>query len=227
MKKPKVYAISDIHGNDKALSEVLRKVNFDYDLDHLYFLGDLADGYTGFIECINIFNKIKNFHGIYGNHDLFLKEYVNNGRIDKRWVKIGGLETIDLIGCGKNLNLIRDFFSSFKYYRIYKDKFLCHGGFNQKRPISKQKKLTFSINRHLYDTAKKYERIGKKIKILDYSEINTIVIGHSTTKNKKPAFMSNLINIDTGCGHNGYLTILDLDRLEYIQSSKIKKHNMY
>ena len=54
-------------------------------------------------------------------------------------------------------------------------------------------------------------------------DIKEIFIGHSTTKKFKPDFRANLINIDTGAGSVGTLTIMDAHRKTYIQSNKVEK----
>lgn len=220
--KPKNYALGDIHGNYLALIDVLKKSSFNYEIDTLYFLGDLADGHNQPSECLNELMKIKNFFPIKGNHDLFLEEWVKTNRINKRWLKLGAYETIENLK--NDIDLLQLYFSKTEYYHFYKEIFLCHGGFNHKRVITKQKKINFCINRTLYQTSHSYKKNNIKFKPI-YDEnnsrkINHIIIGHSPTKNYLPAFNSNLINIDTGAGNGGKLTLLDLDNFSYTQSRK-------
>jgi serine/threonine protein phosphatase 1 len=217
---PRRFAISDVHGNYKALKSVLRKSNFNYDEDHLYFLGDIADGYPEPHLCILEFLKIKHFYYCLGNHDLFLKKYVEKHEIDPRWRKMGASDTI--VQLSNYINEVKWLLSQGKYYHIYEDNFLCHAGFNPKKPIIKQKNLTFCINRRLYKTSKIYAKEKYKFAFL-YDDknsipINKVIIGHSVVKNKLPAFNANLINIDTGAANGGKLTMLDLDTYKYYQS---------
>jgi len=209
----KKYIIGDLHGNFKALMQVLRKVNFDYEEDHLYFIGDLADKWPDAHLCLLEMLKIKNFFPIMGNHDLFLKKWLYKNTIDERWLKCNGEETMKMFA--PYLDELDSYFKKCQPYRIYKDTFICHAGFNHHRLITKQKKLTFSINRRLYKTSQIYKKQGIKIKVI-YDEknkrkLNNIIIGHSPTKNYLPEYNVNLINIDTGAGNGGKLTILDLD----------------
>ena len=44
MKKGRRFAIADIHGNNRALLQVLHRCNFDYENDTLICLGDVVDG---------------------------------------------------------------------------------------------------------------------------------------------------------------------------------------
>jgi len=217
----KNYIIGDLHGNFKALKQVLKKVNYDYNNDTLYFIGDLADKYNEADLCLLEFLKMKYFIPILGNHDLFLKKWLEKNTIDDRWLKVNGEETIALFSNYKDeLNI---YFKKAKPYKLYKEIFICHGGFNQNRVLTKQKQLIFSINRQLYKTSFAYKKTGMKFNPI-FNEKNTrkisyIIIGHTPTKNCLPEFNSNLINIDTGAGNNGKLTIMDLDNFKYWQSS--------
>lgn len=226
--RPRTYVIGDLHGAYKALCEVLQKVNFNYERDTLIFIGDLADGWGDFDKCLKKFLTIKNFYPIIGNHDLYLMDFLKTGIPKDEWLSRGGISTLKTIESNPNaINMLTEYFLSAKYYHILEDKFFCHGGFNHKRAITNQKRLTFAINRQMYKTAQKYDR--QKIKFdIKYDEsnsikLNEIFIGHSTTRKFKPAFKANLINVDTGAGSVGYLTIMDVYRKSYIQSQKVEK----
>lgn len=218
----KAYAISDIHGNYKGLIELLGKVNFDYNLDKLYFLGDLADGYDDVLNCLLLFKRIKNLHPIFGNHDLYIKDWIFNNKISGRWLNIGGNKTIKLLESNKDL--VKCYLNKCTYHKLYKDIFLCHGGFDYNKAINNQKLAIFTKNRQLYRTAMQYENIGKQFDVtFNDKKISKIIIGHNSTKNHLPHFVSNVVNIDTGCLNvNGKLTLLDLDSFEYYQSKKSK-----
>jgi serine/threonine protein phosphatase 1 len=218
------YVLGDLHGNYRALKEVIRKSAIDKDKDELYFLGDLADSYPEPEKCLHELLSFKYFYPIIGNHDLFLKKWLYSGQIDKRWVKLNGLQTIKKFEGHEDY--LKEYFEKAKYYHLINDTFLCHGGFNHKRIITKQKMLNFAINRTLYQVSFQYKRSKIKFKPVfnenNDSPINRIIIGHSVTPNYLPSFNSNLINIDTGAGNGGKLTIMDLDSLKYYQSSYSK-----
>ena len=160
-------------------------------------------------------------------HYLFLKKWLFKDVIDKRWEKYGGLKTIHQMIDHKDL--LKEYFDKCKYYLVRNDsQFFCHAGFNHKRVITKQKKLTFSINRQLYKTAIKYGKQGLKFKPI-FDENNTvnikeIFIGHSPTKNYLPSFNSNVINVDTGAGNGGKLTLMDVDTKKYVQAKHSSKY---
>lgn len=227
-QKPRTYALGDLHGASKALNEVLRKINFNYDEDTLIFLGDLADGWGEFDKCLTTFFKMKNFIPIIGNHDLYLKHFIETETPKTKWLQRGGDNTIKVIENNPEvLNDLYAYFSMAKYYHIDGEKIYCHGGFNHKRSIIGQRKMNFAINRQMYKVAKKYH--NQKLKfVVKYDEedsvpIDEIFIGHSTTRNFRPDIRANLINIDTGAGSIGHLTIMDVHRKSYVQSRRMGK----
>lgn len=212
--------IGDLHGNFKALKRVLKKWHFRDEVDTLIFLGDLADGHPHPDKCLLRLLKIKNLIPIIGNHDLFLKKWVEKDVIDRRWVKLGAKETINILKEYKEE--LKYYFSISKPYHIQDNMIFTHGGFNHRRLITKQRKLNFAINRSMYRTSKQYANQNIKFKPI-YDEKNSILIeyifiGHSPTENYLPAFNSNLINIDTGAGNGGRLTMMDIYSKRYCQS---------
>lgn len=220
-QRPKRYVISDVHGKHESLISLLRKVNFDKDVDTLFFLGDICDGGDKTIECIETLLSVKNLYACYGNHDLFLEHWVNTNIIDKRWVKINNYKTIQSIKDRKYAKkILKKYFDKCKPYYIFEDMFFCHAGFNPKKYVEKQKHLTYSINRTLWKIAKQYDRQKLKIKIKTNTNklIKNIFIGHSVCKSKKPETYSNVTCLDTGILSDGYLTIMDIDNKKYWQS---------
>lgn len=219
--KRRTFVLGDLHGAHIPLKEVLRKVNFDKKNDTLVFIGDLADGWPEPHLCLQTLLSCDNLIPILGNHDLFLKRWLLKGETDKRWKKMGAHETIKLLNPYKDL--LNEYFKKAVYYHVIEDKFFCHGGFNHKRVIKKQKKLTFAINRQLYKTAIKYEKQKLKVKPVYDSEnnlkINEIFIGHTPTKKHLPTFYSNVINVDSGAGNGGKLTLMNIHNKQYVQSN--------
>lgn len=219
-KRERFYTIGDLHGNYGALKSVLKKWHFDNEKDTLMPLGDIADGHPHPHKCLERLLQIKNLKPIIGNHDLFLLKWAKDGIVDKRWLDIGAEQTVDLMKDMKEEILY--YFSLAKYHIVHENIFLCHGGFNHKRVICKQRNLNFAINRSMFRTSFQYANQNIKFKPIydkDNSvKIETIIIGHSPTSNYLPAFNSNLINIDTGAGNGGKLTMMDLRTKKYVQS---------
>lgn len=225
--KQKIFALGDLHGAHLSLQEVLRKANFDKQKDTLIFMGDLADRWPEPHLCLKTLLTCQNLIPILGNHDLFIKKWIYQKEIDPRWLKIGGEQTIDYLTGYEDL-LLEYFNKAVYYYLLDDNKFFCHGGFNHKRIITQQKRVTFAINRQLYKTAIKYEKQRLKFKPI-YNADNTvhiknIFIGHTPTANHLPAFKSNVTNIDTGAGNGGKLTLMDVYNKKFIQSNYSSKY---
>lgn len=222
------YVLGDLHGAYKALVQVLDKVGFDNQKDKLIFLGDLADGWKDWDKCLYRLMNIQNFYPLLGNHDLYLKNFVLDERLDDRWLFCGGDRTSAFILENRYIiDTLKVYFEIAKPYHIHKDKIFCHGGFDPKKLITNQNLFKFSTDRKLYKTAKAYENQGLKLTPL-YDEndsiiINEIFIGHSTTKSIKPSFRANLVNLDTGCGSWGCLTLMDVEKKCYVQSDITSK----
>lgn len=223
--KPQRYVLGDLHGAYKALEQVLRKSNFNDEIDSLYFLGDISDGYPEAPEAIERFLKIQNFFPVIGNHDLFLKEF-SEGIINPRWADIGGCQTI-IDFKGFDTSLLKKYFQKANYYYVVDETILCHGGFNHNKTITSQKKLNFCINRKLFELSQVYEKQKLRIKIKyddhDTLKIKNVIIGHTPTKSKQPEKHSNVLNIDSGCGSTGRLTLMNFDNFKFVQSDLSSK----
>ena len=70
----KRYVVGDIHGNYKALKQVLKRSKFDYEKDELIIIGDVVDGYNCSFEVVEELLKIKNRIFIIGNHDCISED---------------------------------------------------------------------------------------------------------------------------------------------------------
>lgn len=77
------YVIGDIHGNFKALQDVLDKIKYDPKQDRLICVGDYVDGYPDSYLVVekliqlNIESDLKNIY-LLGNHDDWMADILNN-----------------------------------------------------------------------------------------------------------------------------------------------------
>lgn len=222
------YVLGDLHGNYKGLIQLLEKINFNYQVDVLYFIGDLFDGNgNDGARCLKELLKIKNFFPCMGNHDLWLKYWNNTGKINKTWLKCGGENSLrDILKSKFYKEELQEYFSKTKYWYNYKQFFICHAGFDTRKSVTNQKEINFSINRSLFQKAIVANAQNKKLKF-NFTNVgfnfDCVIIGHTPTVSHKPEFVSNIINIDTGSANGGKLTILNLETLEYFQSEYTKK----
>lgn len=93
----KIYVLSDIHGMYSSFVEMLKKINFSYDEDHLYIVGDAIDrGPNGIKILQKIMHHKDSMTHILGNHEyMMLAAYEPNAsEADKRlWMLNGGTTT--------------------------------------------------------------------------------------------------------------------------------------
>jgi serine/threonine protein phosphatase 1 len=222
------YVLGDLHCNYKGLMQVLEKVNFNYEKDNLYFIGDLFDGIGKDADkCLLELLKIKNLNPCMGNHDLWVKHWLNKNQKNKTWLKSGGNYTVE-----KLLNLpyfavhLTTYFQKVKPWYNYNNYFICHAGFDNRKSAINQKEINFSINRSLFQKAIVCSSQKRLLKFnfnnMDFT-FEKVIIGHTPTISGKPEFVSNVINIDTGSANTGKLTLMNLNTLEYYQSDLTKK----
>lgn len=235
--------MGDIHGAFLALKECLEMVQFDYDRDLLVQIGDIADGAPQVYECVEELIKIRKLVAIRGNHDNWLAEFIRTDYHPYNWNYGGRGTLISYLGrAGKEGKYFqrgkgyktalspsdipeqhRDFFLSQSPYLI-DEKVRCfvHGGFDRSLPIEQQDGSELYYNRSLFKDAVEHQLNGEPYIIKD--EFTEIFIGHTPTQNwdsDVPMKKFNIYNVDTGAGHEGKLTIMDIDTKEYWQSRPI------
>lgn len=63
-----IYALSDIHGNERRFNSVLEQINLR-ESDSLYVLGDVVDRHPGGIRLLKRIMSMPNAHMLLGNHE--------------------------------------------------------------------------------------------------------------------------------------------------------------
>lgn len=232
--------MGDIHGAFKAMKQCLEKAEFDYENDLLIQLGDVVDRYPDSFECVEELLKIKHLVAIKGNHDDWFDEFIKTDFHPYFWNQ-GGKGTLSsyLDHAGKSGLLFakgpgyksalestdipashRAFFSGQQLYYIDEEqRCFVHAGFKATLPFLSQKTEDYYWDRTLWEYALHCQEYGEEFKIeADFKEI---YIGHTpTTKlnTDQPLSAFNIYNLDTGAGHSGRLTIMDIDTKDFWQS---------
>ena len=222
--------MGDIHGAWKALVQCLERAGFDYQTDQLIQLGDVADGHADVYRCVEELLRIKNLIAIRGNHDEWFAEYINTGVHPDEWQQ-GGSGTagsyLRLTGKDNGLNPAdipathQAFFrQQHLYYIDEQNNCFVHAGFNRQQPFKGQPSDIYTWDRQLWQAALscKGGRLGMK------TSFTEIFIGHTSTTKwnvDQPMHACNIWNMDTGAGHNGRLTIMDVATKQYWQSDKV------
>lgn len=233
----KTFAIGDIHGAHKALIQCIEQSGINKELDQLIFVGDIVDGWREVPECVDTLLEFKNLIAIRGNHDQWFMNWVNTGELNQAWFQQGGKATYDRYkGEGELINYhMIEYFSKTKIYYIDKERnyAFMHGGYNWHMPLAVNTNHDIMWDRHMVETAQtwKYEKYNAQKELFKFKEFNKIFVGHTTTQHSYdprykpstlPAFLTNLINLDTGAGWDGKLTLMNIDSFNYWQSNLVK-----
>ncbi|MVT07727.1 metallophosphoesterase [Chitinophaga tropicalis] len=245
----RVFVMGDIHGGYKALVQCLERSCFDYEKDMLIQLGDVTDGYPQVYECVECLLKIPRLIALKGNHDDWLDDFIRKDLHPASW-NFGGKGTLvsylehagkkglfRATGAGYKTSLQaadiplthRAFFASqHLYYIDEQHRCFVHAGFNRYLSLDKQRPADFYWDRDMWSEAlhcHTYQR--NRITTRDFfngTNFKEVFIGHTpTTKlgTDKPLRALNILNLDTGAGHRGKLTIMNVDSKQYWQSDPL------
>lgn len=234
MKFRKRLVIGDIHGMYKKLLDVLKLSEFDNELDLLIVIGDICDRGDSSWEVAEYLLTIKNLIFIRGNHDDWFLNWANKSPYFDRfnWARLGGDTTMKSYDKHKmdNINKHRELYASSILYYIIGDKCFVHGGFGPEINIAAQANVgTCCWDRTLvemqFKPITKLYKEGDKMALSDVpvrfkDGFKEVYIGHTPTTYfgyREPVMSAGIINVDTGCGKGGKLTILDIDSKEYWQ----------
>lgn len=242
----RTLVMGDIHGAYKALLQCLERSGFDYENDQLIQLGDVVDGYPQSHECVEELLKIKHLVALKGNHDEWFREFIEIDFHPYYWTYGGKGTLISYLehagkkgsyfatGSGFKTSLVsadipsahRQFFNDQQLYYIdSKKRCFIHAGFDRHLPFYDQKESTYYWNRDLWTGAMEHkEKASRNEKFVIKTKFKEIYIGHTpTTKwgKDKPIQTFHIINMDTGAGHSGRLTILEVDTKEFWQSDPL------
>jgi len=229
----RTIVIGDIHGGFKALVQVIERAKITTE-DKLIFLGDYVDGWSEAAQVIDYLialSKQQECVFVLGNHDLWCKLWLEQGKTNPIWLAHGGEETINsyiktVFLTEKSHTL---FFQNLKHYYIdSKNRLFIHAGFTSMHGVEKEvNENDYYFDRTLWESA----RILKEVAPEKQKEITTrlnlyneIYIGHTPTTNygeNTPINASNLWNVDTGAAFKGKLTALDIETKEFWQSDSL------
>lgn len=207
--KNRTFIIGDIHGAKKALVQCLQRSGFNNDTDRLIFLGDVCDGYPEVKECIEELLSIKNLIHLLGNHDKWSLKWMDTGEIDYLWYFQGGKWTMQSYNDGV-IESHKQFLSNAKDYHIENDVLFAHAGYNPDKPFDENIQDNFIWDRKMFTQGLK-------------NQFKKVYVGHTSVA--KITTRGNITGIDTGCGHGGRLTMMNIDTGEVFVSDKTS--NLY
>ncbi|MGB3607239.1 metallophosphoesterase family protein, partial [Psychroserpens sp.] len=230
-----IYAIGDIHGGLKGLTQLLDRMPFTQE-DTLIFLGDYVDGWSESAQVIDFlidFSKTTDCIFIKGNHDVWCEDWLRSGRGDAVWLAHGGQGTVESY---VNYSAVEKkkhfyFFADMPLFHIdERDRLFVHAGFtSEKGVVYEVHKKNFYFDRTLLEMAMTAEKNISNTSMLSSNRLKhykEIYIGHTPTINfnvDKPINVMNLWDIDTGAAFTGKLSAIDIETKKVFQSEPLLK----
>jgi len=163
----RTFAIGDIHGGLKALTELLIKFELDYN-DLLIFMGDYVDGWSESAQVIEFLLEVsQSFNCIFlkGNHDAWAEEWLITGKVDENWYNHGGRETIDSyheFNDEDKQKHIKFFKRTKMYFVDSRNRLFVHGGFTSIYGAEEEVSLqNLYFDRTLWETALRPRRAAR------------------------------------------------------------------
>lgn len=200
--KPRTLCIGDIHGNLKALIDVMNKAEIKPD-DKLIFLGDYVDGNPESAEVIQYLIDLESSMDekpifLKGNHDHWLHMWLITGVAPTIWKDQGGQATINSYSNAGKKGICENCHISFlnklhDYYIDDDNNGFVHGGFASNEGLGHESyRQTYYWDRDLWNLALLFESSHKEIDDFIKSKMKNnlrffrhkeIFIGHSSTEN--------------------------------------------
>lgn len=196
-RKGKTFVIGDIHGANKALTDLLHIINLDTKKDKVIFLGDYVDGWSESSEVIETLIDLKKQMGdraifLRGNHDKWCEDWLTNGIRHTYWIPNGGESTIDSY---KRTGLMIPssghhmfFYKLHNYYIDEENRAFVHGGFVSKKGVGHDTYPSdYHWDRDMWQLAvllhgREDEGNNKALRFKKHKEV---FIGHTSTTNWK------------------------------------------
>lgn len=227
------FAIGDIHGGLKALTQVLNQLEIK-EHDTLIFMGDYVDGWSESAQVvaflITLSEKI-NCIFIKGNHDVWCENWLEKEEVNPVWYIHGGKETIESYNAfsSEEKQQHLTFFKKLKmYYLDAENRLFLHAGFTSMHGVEKE-----IFKENLYFDRTLWEMMLAMDKNIEISQVNypkriqhykEIYIGHTPTTNfgeTKPMNRMNVWNIDTGAAFKGKISGINIDTKTFFQSDAL------
>jgi serine/threonine protein phosphatase 1 len=200
----RIVAVGDIHGHLAALVALVRLLDLQ-PTDTLVTLGDCIDrgpDSQGVVDLLIDLGRRYRVISLMGNHEELMLR-AREGRSNLQyWLRFGGDAALDSYGPGWNMDLIPSehwkFIEKLPQYYETDQFFFLHANYAPNQYIHQQDSLT-AIWRDLSDLPGRHFS-GK-----------TAVLGHTPRSDHSILDLGYLKCIDTGCGHGGYLTALEVE----------------
>jgi serine/threonine protein phosphatase 1 len=199
----RIIAIGDIHGHAKALATLVELVRPARN-DNLVTLGNYVDrgpDTKGVLDRLLELQTRCQLIPLMGNHEEMMQG-AREGRSDfEFWMKFGGDAALDSYGPGRTMNQVpREHWEFLKRLPLCHEAdghFFAHANYAPNQPWNQQS--------------------SQVLLWLDLADLpgphfsgKTAIVGHTPQNSRQVLDLGHLMCIDTGCGHGGLLTALDV-----------------
>jgi serine/threonine protein phosphatase 1 len=172
---------------------------------------------------------------IRGNHDVWVYQYVAKHIENESWLYAGGRETKDQLDAlfadepHYRYEFIKCFDCSHLYYVDDNNRLFVHGGITHKEAGLEFSEDIYYWDRSMWKKALHFKaiddrKLNEAVLPAFMQSYSKIFIGHNPTLSvgsSAPVFAGNVVNLDTGAGYFGPLTIMNVDTLQWYQSDLI------
>jgi len=209
-----IFAIGDIHGCMDKLDTLMGKIDIDFRVDTLVFLGDYIDRGNSSFEVVSFLITLKRQHEniifLKGNHEEMLENYLAG--IDRfTYLSNGGQQTIDSYMnrgyiSGEEELIPEDhihFFRNLDLFYQTDNYIFVHAGLREKVDLEDQLQEDLLWIRQKF--IKSTHDFGKRV-----------IFGH--TPLAEPFVQPNKIGIDTGAVYGNKLTCVKLPDVVFYDS---------
>ncbi len=220
------YIIGDVHGNFAALDALVAQLALE-DADELIFLGDYLDKTSGTRETLERLNGLRAKYActfLLGNHEYVWKEYLLEGREDRRefLLNYGGLETLrefdpepERLLAPEQKEYLKDLLKDYielisvcRPYAVLGDYLAIHAGLKPEQlgqdPLVIEE-ANFFLRPERMELEPKY--LGRLVVVAGHTHLAT-----------EPTRHGGYLNIDLGAGYGGYLGALQIEKNTVIRS---------
>jgi serine/threonine protein phosphatase 1 len=199
----RTIAVADIHGCSDALKSILSQISPQPD-DTIITLGDYVDrglDSKGALDLLIELSRRCRLIPILGNHDEMMLKARDDGDAFRRWIEFGGITTLDSYGDTGQLGLIPDehfeFLESCVPFFETETHVFTHANYDPTLPFDLQdSRMLRWLSLHDYQPGPHCS--GKIVVVGHTPQVEILDLGH-------------LVCIDTGCGHDGKLTALEIE----------------
>ena len=216
----RTIAIGDVHGCSKALAARLDAIQPGPG-DTLVTLGDYVDrgpDSRGVLDQLLALTGACHLVALSGNHEELLTDALADVRALRRWLTLGGTDTLRSYGWtpgGPRRRLAdwipkphRDFLAACRPYHETDTHLFVHAGFVPELPLDQQPGQALRW------------RVTDAQTTLPHCSGKVAVVGHTPQTSGEVLNLGYLVCIDTNCARGGWLTALDTTRGRFWQADR-------